>query len=130
MTAAGPSRGLFASLRQMLDSGLELAQVRLRLLGNELEEEKLRLAGAALLACLGLMLLAIGLLLACAFIVLCFDPAHRLAVLAVLGLLFAGGGAWLVLGSIRRLRSPGGLFQASLAEIAQDRAALGPRDQA
>jgi uncharacterized membrane protein YqjE len=126
MTGIGPSRGLFASLRQLLDSGLELAQVRLRLLGNELEEEKLRLTAAALLACLGLMLLAIGLLLACALIVLSFDPAHRLKVLAVLCLLFAGGGGWLLLGSIRRLRSPGGLFQSSLAEIAQDRAALEP----
>ena len=128
MSVPEASAGLFGSLRRLLDTGLEMAQVRLRLLGNELEEEKLRLAGGLLMACLGLMLLAIGLLLMCVLVVLWVAPAHRLAALGLLTLLFLGTALWLFYRASRQLRNPSGLFQASLAEIAQDRAALAPRE--
>ena len=48
--------GLFESLRQLLRTALEMAQVRLELLVSDLEIEKLRLVDAVLRALLGLLL--------------------------------------------------------------------------
>ena len=123
-----PATGLFASLRQMLATTLELAQVRLALLGSDLEEQKLRVFQGLLLAGLGLALLAIGAVLLCGFILLLFWDGYRLAALGVMTLAFAAGGAWLVHTGGQRLRSTGGLFQATLAELARDRNALVQRD--
>jgi uncharacterized membrane protein YqjE len=128
MSAAPPSAGLFASLRQMLGTALEIAQVRLALFGNELEQEKLRIFQGVVLAGLGLMLLTVGTVLLCGFVVLLFAEGHRLAALGVLTLAFVGAGALLVRQAGQRLRSPGGLFQATLAELGQDRSSLVPRD--
>jgi uncharacterized membrane protein YqjE len=43
------SKGLFNSVRQLFGTGLELLQVRLELLGTELEVEKRRLFDSVLL---------------------------------------------------------------------------------
>jgi uncharacterized membrane protein YqjE len=130
MRDAPPTAGLFASLRQMLGTMLEIAQVRLALVGNELEQEKLRIAQGLFLAGVGLMLLTVGAALLCGFVLMLFWEGYRLAALGVLTLVFAGGGALLVRHAMQRLRSPGGLFQATLAELGQDRAGLAPRDTA
>lgn len=128
MSGPDTSAGLFGSLRRLLHSSLEVVQVRLRLLGTELEEEKLRLTGGLLLACVGLLLLGIGLLLMCVLIVLWVAPAHRLAALGLLTALFLGAALWLLYRASQQLRNPGGLFQGSLAELAKDRDALAPRE--
>lgn len=120
--------GLFASLRQMLATLVDIAQVRVQLLGNELEEEKLRIAGGLLLAGVGLMLLTVGTVLLCGFVVMLFAEGYRLAALAVLTLAFVAGGAFLVRAAGRKLRNPGGMFAATLAELADDRRGLAPRD--
>ena len=39
MSTSPPSEGLFASLRRMLGTTLEIAQVRLALFGNELDRK-------------------------------------------------------------------------------------------
>lgn len=126
--AEAPATGLFASLRQMLGTVLEIAQVRLALFGNELELEKLRLFQALLLAGVGLMLLAVGTVLLCGFVVLLFAEGWRLAALGVLTLAFVGGGLLLMRAGGQRLRSPGGFFPQTLAELRQDRDSLAPRD--
>jgi uncharacterized membrane protein YqjE len=69
--------GLFDSLRQLLTTALELAQVRLELLVSDLEIEKLRLVDVALRALLGLMLLGLGLVLAIGFVLLLLWDSHR-----------------------------------------------------
>lgn len=124
-----PATGLFASLRQMLGTLLEIAQVRLALFGNELEQEKLRVFQALLLACAGLVLLALGTVLLCGFVVLLFAEGYRLAAVGVMTLAFLGGGLLLVRAGGQRLRSPGGFFPQTLAELRQDRAGLAPREQ-
>ena len=65
-----PSCGLrlFESLRQLLHTALELAQVELELLVTDLQLEKLRLVEVALRALLGLLLLGLGLLLLIGFL--------------------------------------------------------------
>lgn len=128
MSEPGTHGGLFASLRQMLATMLEIAQVRLQLFGNELEQEKLRIFDGLLLAGIGLMLLSVGTVLLCALVVMLFAEGWRLAALAVLTVAFIGGGVLVMRAGGHRLHSPGGPFGATLAELAQDRAGLAPRE--
>ena len=123
---AGAS-GFLAPLRALADSGLELLQVRLALLGNELEEQKVRITEGLLMALLGAMLLALAALLVCAFVVVLFWEGHRLPALGVMTALVTGGGVWLLQAGRRKLRSGGAMFQASLGELQQDREALAPQ---
>lgn len=120
--------GLFASLRGWLATTLELAQVRLALLGTELEREKLRLFDALLWLGLGLLFMGIGLVLVSAFIVVLFWESHRLVALGVLAVLHLGGGLGLFFAGRKRLQVPGSLFRASLVELARDRAGLDDPD--
>lgn len=116
--------GLFDSLRQLLGTALELAQVRLELLVSDLEIEKLRLADAALRALLGLMLLGLGLVLAIGFVLLLLWDSYRLPALAVLTLACLLGG-WALLHAARRRLLPGeAMFAATRAELERDHAAL------
>jgi uncharacterized membrane protein YqjE len=128
MSEPAPQGGLFASLRQMLSTLVEIAQVRVQLLGNELEEEKLRIAGGLLLAGVGMMLVTVGTVLLCALVILLLAEGYRLAALAVLTLAFLAGGAFAVRCAGRKLRNPGGMFAATLAELAEDRSGLAPRE--
>jgi uncharacterized membrane protein YqjE len=113
-----------ASARRLLDTLLEIAQVRLELVVTEFEIEKQRWFDALLLALAALFALGVGLVLLCAWLVLVADPAWRLHLLAVMTLLFLGGGLWALRAARARLRGPGTLFDASLTELARDRALL------
>lgn len=124
MNGSEPRRGLFWSLRRLLATLLELAQVRLELVLTELEQEKLRLFDALLLAAGALVALGIGLVLAVAFVILLFPESQRVAVVGVLALLLFAGSAWALVTARQRLRAPGGLFDASRRELARDRADL------
>lgn len=128
MSEPQSGRGLFASLRQMLVSALEMAQVRLALLSTEIEQEKLRLFDGLLWAGIALILTGTGLLMLCGFIVLLFWDGYRLAALGIMALLLLGAGLLLMRTARERLRSPGGLFDASVEELARDRAGLGSHD--
>lgn len=124
MTAPETEHGLFASLRQLLATAVETAQVRLALLSNEIEQEKLRLFDGLLWAGLALLLLGLGALLLCAFIVFLFWDGYRLAALGVLATMFLGSGVWLMRAARDRLQSPGGVFNTSVQEFGRDRAGL------
>ena len=126
MSAPVQGPGLFASLRQLLATALEMAKVRLELLQTEFEQEKLRVFDGLLWAGLALMLLGVGVVLLCGFLVLLVGEGYRLAAVGVLALLFLGGGALLIRAARERLRSPGGLMASTLAELERDRAGLVP----
>lgn len=128
MTESEAGHGLFASLRQLLGTAVETAQVRLALLSNEIEQEKLRLFDGLLWAGLALLLLGLGALLLCAFIVLLFWDGYRLAALGVLSALLLGTGVWLMRAAWDRLQNPGGLFNSSVQELGRDRAGLNTTD--
>jgi uncharacterized membrane protein YqjE len=119
-----PRAGLFASLRQLLRTSLELAEVRLELLVADLELEKLRLVEAALRALLGLMLIGLGLVLLVGFVLLLLWDSHRLAAMAVLTLLCLLGGFALLRAAKLRLQQGEGLLAATRAELHRDQAAL------
>jgi uncharacterized membrane protein YqjE len=120
--------GLFESLRQLLNTALELAQVRLELLVADLQLEKLRLVEVALRALLGLLLLGLGLLLLIGFLLMLLWDGYRLPALGVLTLLCIGSGLLLLQAAKRRLRDGDELLAATRAEFERDRAALRPRD--
>ena len=128
MNGVVPQQGLFASLRRLLATLLEIAQVRLGLVLNELDQQKLRLFDALLIAAASLVALALGLVLLIAFVVSLFAEPHRPIVLGVLMLLFVGGSVWGLLSARSQLRAAGSSLEASLAELRRDAADLaGPR---
>lgn len=123
--------GWLAALRNLLASLTDIAQVRLDLLGTELEIEKRRLFDGLLLSALALVLLSVGLAALCAFVVLLLGDSHRLAALAGMALALLGAGSSVLLMARRHVRNPQGLFAASVTELQQDRAALqGPDEDA
>ena len=123
---SGPSQasGLFASLRRLLGTVLEIAEVRLALLGTEVELEKRRLFDALFWVAMAVLVLATGLVLLCAFVILLFAEGYRLAAVGVMALLFLGGGLLLLRQAQQRLRSPDGMFAGSVAELKRDQDGL------
>lgn len=124
MASPAPSRGLLASLRQLISTLLEVGHVRLALLGTEIEFEKRRLLDGLLWASVAVLLLGIGLVLLCGFVILLLWDGYRLAAVATLTVLFLGGGALSVRYARQRLRNPSGMFNASLAELQRDQSEL------
>ena len=123
-----PAQPLARTLKGMGGRVLALLQVRLELFGVEAREELNRLtelvawvAVACVLGCLGVGFLAVLLTVA-------LWDSHRLLALglATTGLFIAG--VWAATRAAGRLRSGSRLFASSLAEIAQDREALRPRE--
>ncbi len=127
MPEANP-KGLFASLRQVTATALEIAQVRLELLGTELEFEKRRLFDGIVIAAAAMVFLGVGLLLLCGFVVLLFWEGYRLAAIAALCVLCLSMGVALLVQSRHRLKSPMGIFYASSTELQSDRANLQATD--
>lgn len=124
MGDAARSEGLFNSVRRLLASALEMGQVRLELLGTEVELEKRRLFDGLLWGGIGLMALGVGLVLLCGFITLLFWEGYRLAALGMMTVLFLGAGVLLLRQARQQLRSPNGMFEASVSELKRDRAGL------
>jgi len=125
MSETGQSQGLFASVRQLLATVVETGQVRLSLLSNEIEQEKLRLYDSLLWIGVGLGLLGLGAQLLIAFIVVLFWDTDRLLILGALALVLLLGGGALLSTTRARLRKPGGLFNSTVEELRRDRVELG-----
>jgi uncharacterized membrane protein YqjE len=117
-----PPPGAAEAARHLAGSLLGLAQTRLAILGTELEEERIRLTGALVLAVCALFCLQIALALIAAFIVVAFWETHGLRTLGVLAAIFAI--VTVVLGLLARGRAAqrSRLFQTTIRELAKDRA--------
>ena len=123
-----PPLGLFASLRRLLHSSAELAEVRLALLATELQQEKLRLLESLAWLAAALLAFGVGLVLLSGFVVMLVGEPYRLAALGIVVLLYFGF-AWAAIRIARaRVHAGGAPFEASLAELRRDRAALFGRD--
>lgn len=119
--------GLFASLSRMLATVLQIAQVRLQLLGTELELEKRRVFDGLLWGALALVVLGLGLVLLCGFVVLLFWEGYRLAAVGGMTLFLLTGGGLMLNHARMRLQnrsSSKSMFDASLAELKRDQADL------
>jgi uncharacterized membrane protein YqjE len=120
----GGQAGLFESLRRLLATLLAIAQTRLSLLANEVQEETLRLRRLIVLAFAAVFLLALGVVLGTAYFILLLWETHGLAIIGVFALLYLGVGVafgfYVYRKSLERTR----LFQTSLAELGKDRERL------
>lgn len=128
MSAGAPGAGLTASLRRLFATLLEVAQVRLELLANELETEKLRIFDALVWAALALILAVAGLVLALGFIVLLMPPELRALAMGSLVVACLVAAALLAWVARRRLANPPGAVAATVGELRRDRDALAPDD--
>jgi uncharacterized membrane protein YqjE len=117
--------GLYAASRRLMATVLEMGQVRLELLGTEVELEKRRFFDGLLWGGIALMVLGVGTALLCGFTVMLFAEGYRLAAMGVMTLFFLLLGVLLLLTARHRLRGSGGTFDHSVAELKQDRMELG-----
>ena len=124
MSSPGTGRGMFASLRVLLHSGLGLVRTRLELFGIELEEEKLRVLSLLGYGAAALLLLSAGLVFLAIFFTVLFWDEHRLLALGLFAAVFLSAGGLALYVAWRHANAKGRLFSASLAELAKDRAAL------
>lgn len=119
--------GLLAALQRLGTHGLELLQLRLSLLGTELEAEKLRLTQALLRMLVVVLMLGVCLAMISVTVLLLCPEAWRWLAALLLAAGF-GLGAWLLWRQVQaELSAPGGLFATSLAELQRDRDAMEQR---
>lgn len=120
------SPGLLASLRGLTAAALAIAQARLQLLSNELQEQGVRGLQMLALGAIALFCAATGVLLLTAWIVIALWDQYRLLTIGVLALIyFAGCAAALRVLKAKAAERPK-LFAASLAELQRDRDLLQP----
>jgi uncharacterized membrane protein YqjE len=116
-----PGAGILAAGRQLLATLLETVQVRLELLGTEIEHEKRRVFSALLLAAVALICLGLGLVMASVAVLVVFWDSYRLLAACLLALAYGLGGVFLLYRAKQKLHARSGLFEKSLAELQRDR---------
>ncbi|MBI4293482.1 MAG: phage holin family protein [Betaproteobacteria bacterium] len=121
---AGQPVGLFDSLKAFARTILALAQTRLEILVNEIEEQRALLAREAFLALAGVFLLGLGIVFAALFFVILFWDTHRLLVVGLLAVLFLAGAAAVFAGLRAAQANKPKAFSATLGEFAKDRESL------
>jgi len=127
MAELNQETGLLVSFKRLCATVLEIGQVRLELVGTELELEKKRLFEGLLWALSALLVLGVSLVLFCGFIILLVWEGYRLAALGGLALIFLGSAVGLFMQARQRLSNPKGMFSASVSELNKDRLALKPK---
>lgn len=118
--------GLFASLRNFAVTLSGVAQTRLELLANEVEEEKLRFGQLLLFGSIALFCLAMGSMFLAIFVTILLWDSHRLLVLGGFAVLFLSLGGVAVVMFRARASVGSRLFASSLAELGKDRRQLLP----
>lgn len=123
----GPVSGLFKSLANLVATVIAIAQTRLELLTTDLQEEMHRVAGILVWTLIALLAALIGLFLGALAIIFVFWDTHRLlAAVAVTSAFFViAAGAGVVLRI--KIRTKPRMLDATLAELAKDRAQLAGR---
>lgn len=117
-------RGIFDSLRALLDRALALLQTRADLLTTELEEEVTRLVGVLVWSFAAVMAVIIGVVFIAVTILLAAPSGWRVPVAAGFALVFLGSAAF-GYRSIRSIaRAKPRVFDASLGELEKDREQL------
>lgn len=115
----GHRGSLFAALKNLAATLLASGKTRLELLGNELEEEKLRAIQLLLLAIGLTFCLSIGLLALILFLTAAFWES-RVLILGISCAVLLIASAGLALGLKRAAQRPRRMFDASLSELEED----------
>lgn len=118
------SPGVIGSLRGLVATVVGLAQTRLQLLANELEEQRIRVLQMVVLAAVAMFCGAMAVILITAFIVVALWDLHRLWTLGLLAALYAAGALAVLSVLKRRAAERPKAFSASLAELQRDEKAL------
>ena len=119
MSDSGASSGLFAALKNIAATLLAGGKTRLELLGNEIEEEKLRAMQLILMAQGMVFCFGVGTLLAVALFTALFWDS-RLLVLAASGAFFLLLGGFFYSQFKAATHRPEHIFAASIAELQED----------
>ncbi|MFO1363040.1 MAG: phage holin family protein [Burkholderiales bacterium] len=127
MTEAGPQRppGLAGSLARLARTALGVLRTRLEILATEIEEERIRFAGLALVVAAIAFCVQMAVLLFVILMVVLLWESHRVVTLGTLS------GAFLVCGVVlyfwlrRRLRTRPRMFASTLGELGKDDERLG-----
>jgi uncharacterized membrane protein YqjE len=115
---------VFASLRALAATLYDAAGTRVELALVELREQGERRRELLVLAFVGGVFLAMGLLLAAFFVVVLFWDTYRIAAIAGVTLLYLGVGAAALLRMRAKARAMPPPFEATLRELAADREML------
>ncbi|HSD42683.1 MAG TPA: phage holin family protein [Burkholderiales bacterium] len=126
-TEAGAPRppGLVGSITRLGRTALALLRTRLEILATEIEEERIRFAGLALLVAAIAFCLQMAVLLGVFLMVVLLWESHRLLTLGVLSAAFLVVGVGLFLWLRHRLRTRPRMFASTLGELAKDDERLG-----
>jgi uncharacterized membrane protein YqjE len=126
-TEAGAPRppGLVGSITRLGRTALALLRTRLEILATEIEEERIRFAGLALLVAAIAFCVQVAVLLGVILIVVLLWESHRLITLGVLSGAFLAVGVGLFLWLRHRLRTRPRMFASTLGELAKDDERLG-----
>ena len=119
MNDSRANSGLFTALKGIAATALAGGKTRLELLGNEIEEEKLRAIQLLLLAQSMAFCLALGVVLAVGLLTLLLWDSRQL-VLALSSLVFLVLGAYFYARFRRATQRPDRAFAASIAELQED----------
>lgn len=112
--------GIFNSIRTLAGSVLDLLQVRIELFSVELQEAQEHGKQLVVLAAGGALLLLLGLLLLTFFIIVLFWDSYRLLSIAVVTVLYLGGGAMCLWRAHNLLQNRPSPFGGSLREFVED----------
>lgn len=120
--------GLFASLRRLITTLVELVHSRLDLVGIELQLEVQRATSLLLWAFAGIVCGTVALVLLAVTVLIAFWDTHRLLAAGCITAVFALASLGMALHVRRRVRTRPRLFGATLDELQHDVAALkGPQ---
>lgn len=118
--------GVIDSLRGLAAAAVGIAQTRLQLLANDLEEQRVRLLQMAILGAVALFFGMMAAILVTAVVVVALWDHHRLWTLCALALLYASGCFAVLMVLKSRVAERPKAFSASLAELRRDEEALRP----
>jgi len=119
MSDSRANSGLFAALKNIAATLLAGGKTRLELLGNEIEEEKLRAMQLILVAQGMVFCFGVGTLLAVALLTALFWDSRLLVLAASAALFLVFGGVFYALFK-RATHRPQHMFAASIAELQED----------
>ncbi len=121
---AGQPVGLFDSLKAFARTVLALAQTRLEIVINEIEEQRALLAREAFLALAAVFLLGLSIVFTALFLVILFWDTHRLLIVGLLAVVFLAAAAAFFAGLRAAQANRPKAFSATLGELAKDRESL------
>ena len=124
--AAGAARagGLLGSVKELIATLVEVVHTRLQLLGNEIQEERLRIQRLWMLAAIAIFFFVLSVILITLFVIVMFWDSNRLLAIGGFAGLYVVIAIALGLALRNRLATGSRLFKASLGELRKDRAGL------